>query len=86
MLEIWESVETILLLTTSPSDTPSFLEKALSTPGFVWRIITDGYHWIRRKGRKISKNNLEALSRDNLTTKQVVIISNAHGNISLYTN
>ena len=37
-----------------PSATPSFLKRALSTPGVVKMVITYYYHWIRKKVRNIS--------------------------------
>ena len=70
MLTIWESVETILLSNTPPSDTPRFPVKAFSTPGAVKIIIIDDYHWIRIMVRKFSKGVWEAIWRDNLTTKR----------------
>ena len=72
MLARWESVGTIFSLTTPPSATPRFLNKALSTPRVVKIIITYYYNLIRRRVINISKKQFqEAVSRDNLTTKRV---------------
>ena len=75
MLEIWEIIYIKLLLTTHPSATSSFPVKELSAPGSVQRIITDDYHWIRRKVRKIQINVQEEISRDKLTANWVRMFS-----------
>ena len=49
MLEVWDNVETIFLLTAPPSSTLRFPVKVLTDPGVVQIIITGGYHWLRRK-------------------------------------
>ena len=64
-----------ILVDRTPSATPSFPVKSLSTPGFVQRIITDNYHWIIIKVRKFQKGVQEVISRDDLTTKWVHMFS-----------
>ena len=65
MLTIWDSVDAILSSTAPPSSTLIFPAKEFSTPGAVQRIITDGYHWIKRKARfrkKCSRGNIQKYS------------------------
>ena len=55
ILTIIESVDTILSSNTPPITTPIFLAKPFTTPVGVQWIITDNYHWIRRKVRTLSR-------------------------------
>ena len=82
MLEIWESVDTILSLTTPPSVTLSFSEKALSTPGDVQRIVTDNYNWIIRNVINISNTNTKRPYQETTLPKiGFICFLDVHGNI-----
>ena len=75
MIEICVIVETILFFIALPSATPRSWLKTLINTGVLQRIITDIYHWIRKRVKILKKSVLVSISRDNLTTKWVNMFS-----------
>ena len=55
MFARWESIETILLSTSSPGATQRFIVKVLINTGDAKRITTDNCNWRIKKARKIQK-------------------------------
>ena len=75
MIEICVIVETILFFIALPSATPRSWLKTLINTGVLQKIITDIYHWIRKRVKILKKSVLVSISRDNLTTKWVNMFS-----------
>ena len=86
MLARWDSIEIILSLNASPSVTLRFMVKAFSTPGVVRRIVTDNYHWIRRKVRNLKNCPWGHIKRKPYHKPVFVYFIDMRGNISLHTN